>query len=104
MVFFKNADMQKVIKSKIKDDTGKIVTTFLLDETIYRVSLQPISEKERTYTWGQSIKSKKQIFCDESLNVNDLIYCKGKVYEIEDSLYNCYAIQESDVKINEDNK
>lgn len=100
MVFFKNEDMQKVIKSKIKDDTGKIVTTFLLDEAIYRVSLQPISEKERTYTWGQSIKSKKQIFCDESLNTDDLIYCKGKVYEIEDSLYNCYAIQESNVKLN----
>ncbi|MDB2119611.1 MAG: hypothetical protein E7K85_04785 [Clostridium sp.] len=103
MVGFINATIKKVIKIKNKV-YGEIKTSYILDLEDIDVCLRPISNKEKTKDWGLDIKSNKKIYCDTELEVGDLIYCKGKVYEIEDVFDNRYALLESDVKINEDNK
>lgn len=99
MIFFKNNRMKKIIKTKEKNNKGQIQTIYKLDRVEYDICLQELSTKEAIDTWGVSIISRKQMFSDELLSIGDLVYIDENVYEIEDKLYDCFAIKNSDIKV-----
>lgn len=103
MVFFKNADIETTIKTKIKNEVGQLVEAYTRGNNSIRVNIQPIDIKAIKYTWGEEIKSQFQMYADELFSVGDIIIWKNKTYEIEKHIpwnsYNLYAIKDKVVVI-----
>lgn len=91
------------VESK-KNTIGQIIKKYVLEKE-YKADIQPIDEKSFKYIWGNEIKSNLQMFCDENLQVNDLIVYNNTAYRIEKKVpwddYNMYALLESDVSIHD---
>lgn len=99
---FKDSTITTTTKTRIKDK-GQVITSYYLDKT-YDVDMQPIEESTKTKTWGNDIESTWQVFCDEDMNVGDIIIYNNKSYSIEKKIdwisYKIYAIKEVDIKVN----
>lgn len=104
MIFFKNTEIETTKKTIVKNEVGQLVEGYVKSGVKFMVNLQPIDIKAIKNTWGEDIKSKFQIYADESLGVGDVILINNKSYEIEKhipwSSYNIYAIKDVDVIIN----
>lgn len=87
-----------------KNKIGQVIKIYSLDRD-YPCDIQPIDEKAYKYTWGYDIKSNIQMFCDESLNIDDVISYNNIPYKIEKKIpwdeYYVYALLESDMKLND---
>ncbi|MGL5328250.1 MAG: hypothetical protein ACRDD7_03205 [Peptostreptococcaceae bacterium] len=103
MVFFKNADMKKIKVTKDKNNIGKIVETLVIENEVYRVNLQPITDESKVKTWGMDIDSKFQIYSDTFLNVGDYILVNNNSFEVDKEVnwvsYGLYAIKEKVLKL-----
>lgn len=102
MEWFYNKEFFKSELTTSKNKIGQWIKKYSLGQG-YPCDIQPIDEKAYKYTWGEDIKSKLQMFSDESLKVDDIIIYNNKTYKIEKKVkwddYNIYAILESDVTI-----
>lgn len=82
---------------------GNVLTTYLKKSAV-QCDIQPIEENTKTKTWGNDIESTWQVFCDEDMNVGDIIIYNNKSYSIEKKIdwisYKIYAIKEVDIKVN----
>lgn len=89
-------------KNKHKNEIGQVIESYIKDKS-YKCDIQPIDERLYNYTWGNDIKSNLQMFCNESLQVNDLLVINDKPYKIEKKInwddYSIYALLESEVII-----
>ncbi|MDQ0150036.1 hypothetical protein ACFO6R_08465 [Eubacterium multiforme] len=69
----------------------------------FKCDIQPILEKAIKYTWGSQIKSKLQMYCNENLNVDDVIVVDDITYKVEEKKdwkeYKVYAILECDIDV-----
>lgn len=82
---------------------GNVLTTYLKKAAV-QCDIQPIEESTKTKTWGNDIESTWQVFCNEDMNVGDIIIYNNKSYSIEKKIdwisYKIYAIKEVDIKVN----
>ncbi|MGL4848505.1 MAG: hypothetical protein ACRC28_06195 [Clostridium sp.] len=95
-------------KVKVRNEIGQVIEGYYLVDD-YKCAIQPILEKSIKYVWGNNIKSNLEMYCNEELNINDVIIISSKPYKIENKKdwfdYKMYALLETKVKlINENNK
>lgn len=104
MVFIKNATIETVIKTSIKNNIGQVIEGYKKSGISYKVNIQPIDIKSIKYTWGEDIISKYQVYADEILEVGDIIIWNNKTFEVEKVIdyinYRLYAIRDKEVIIN----
>ena len=102
MDWFYNKTISLTVETSEKNAIGQCIKHYRKGEDI-ACDVQPIDEKGYKYTWGQDIKSNLQVYCDEILNVDDVVIYNNKVYKIEKKIpwddYNIYAILEADIKV-----
>lgn len=107
MNFWYNKTVYKTTKTIVKNQIGQLIEIYKKDDT-FKADIQPIDEKSYKYTWGNDIKSRLQMFCNEDLLVNEILVNDNKTYKIEKKIkwddYNIYAILESDTEIYEEDK
>lgn len=100
--WFYNKTYSTTKYTKVKNKIGQWIKGYSLDKS-YPCDIQPIDERAYKYTWGEDIKSNLQLFCNESLLVNNILVNDYKTYTIEKKIswddYYIYAILESDEKI-----
>lgn len=81
---------------------GSVITSYVKFSAI-QCDIQPIEEATRAKTWGEDIEATLQIWCDEALNVGDIIVYNNEAYAIEKVIdwisYRNYAIKKVDVEI-----
>ncbi|HHD2743816.1 TPA: hypothetical protein ACOTGW_002733 [Clostridium perfringens] len=86
----------KVIKVK----ENMVTKTKYVKDKKYKCDIQPITERAIKYTWGKDIKSKVEIYCNESILINDILVNDNKIYKVEDKKdwkeYKIYALLECD--------
>ncbi len=104
MIFFKNKTIETTIKTKVKNKIGQLVDEgYKKDGNSYRVNVQPMDIKAIKYVFGEDIIADFQMYCDELLNVKDIIVMDNKTYSIEKAIpwntYNLYAIKSVDVEV-----
>lgn len=99
---FKNFVINTTTKTTTKN-LGREITFYTISTPI-QCDIQPIEESIKTKTWGNDIESTWQVFCDEDMNVGDIIIYNNKSYSIEKKIdwisYKIYAIKEVDIKVN----
>ncbi|OPX48495.1 hypothetical protein [Clostridium thermobutyricum] len=97
----KNQYWTTKIKSS-KNEINQVINSYVKD-VWYKCNMQPITEQSIKYIWGNEVKSNIQIFCNENINVGDLIVINNISYEIEKKyawgISNYYAILESDINV-----
>ena len=80
----------QVIKKYVKSDS-------------FDCDIQPMDEKTIKYVFGEDIKSRLQMYCDENLNVDDVIIYNNSSYRIEKKIpwddYYLYALMEWDCEV-----
>lgn len=103
MIFFKNKTIETTINTKVKNNIGKVIEGYKKDGNSYRVNVQPLDIKSIKYVFGEDIIADFQMYCDELLNVKDIIVLNNKTYSIEKVIpwntYNLYAIKSVDVGV-----
>lgn len=99
MSFWYNKELYKTIYTTIKNEAAQLIKGYKRAD-IFMGDVQPI--EDRTY-WGNDVKSNIQLYCDEDLNVDDIIFYNDKTYVIEKKIpwddYNLYALLEKGVKL-----
>ena len=101
MECFYDQEIYKTTQNKVRNEIGQLVESYQLSDFFYG-DIQPIDEKSYKYTWGGSIKSTYQLFCNENIEVNKILVYDDKNYKIEKKIkwndYSIYALEEVDVK------
>ena len=99
---FKDFTVYTTTKTTTKN-LGREITYYTISTPI-QCDIQPIEESTKTKTWGNDIESMWQVFCDEDMNVGDIIIYNNKSYSIEKKIdwisYKIYAIKGVDIKVN----
>lgn len=98
---FKNFVIHTTTKTTTKN-LGREITFYTISTPI-QCDIQPIEESTKTKTWGNDIESTLQIWCDEDLNVGDVIVYNNEAYVIEKLIdwvsYKIYAIKKADIEV-----
>lgn len=98
---FKDFTIYTTTKEATKN-LGNILTTYL-KKTAVQCDIQPVEESAKAKTWGNDIEATWQVFCDEDMNVGDVIIYNNKSYSIEKKIdwisYKIYAIKKVDVEV-----
>lgn len=101
--YFYNNEIYLATKSTARNEIGQEIDGYVRKITAIKCDVQPIDEKGVKYTWGEDIESNLQVFCDELLEVDDIIIFNNKVYQVEKVIdwgdYKIYAIKSSDIEV-----
>lgn len=100
---FYEKEIYTVKKIVEENEIGQIIEKYVKDKSIM-VDIQPINAYAKANTWGNDVISQKEVYCDEILQVGDILLYKNKTYEIEKRIewddYNIYAIKGVDIVVN----
>lgn len=101
--YFYKEDLYLTTMSTTRNEIGQEIDGYVKNHIPIKCDVQPIDEKGIKYTWGEDIESNLQVFCDELLEVDNIIIWKGKVYQVEKIVdwtdYRIYAIKSSDEEV-----
>lgn len=90
--------------SEIEEKEGlHIKKIYKVNKKIFKCDIQPITEQSIRYIWGEEIKSKLQMYCNENLLIYDILVNDNKTYKIEAKKdwkeYKIYALLETDLEV-----
>lgn len=101
-MYFYNKEVYSVKKIETENEIGQIIEKYVKDK-LFMADVQPINAYAKANNWGNDVISQKEVYCDEILQVGDILLHKNKTYEIEKSIewddYNIYAIKGVDIVV-----
>lgn len=82
MDWFYNSVLFKTQKSKDKNQIGQLIETYL-KTTNFKADVQPVEAASVKKTFGEDVECDFMVYCDEPLEVSNIVIYKGKPYEVK---------------------
>lgn len=102
MEFFYDKEVFKTKLIEEKNNIGQLIKSYTIDIS-FMADVQPILEESKSTVWGENIKGKYEMYCNEEFKIDDVIVYIGKSYIIENKIhwddYFIYSLLERDVKV-----
>lgn len=104
MIFFRNANIRKVINEHSKNEIGQVVSKNKIDDKEYNVNIQPIENSTKSKIWGETIKSTYNMYIEKNIvKAGDFIYWNNESYKVEKIImwntYDIAALKKEGIKI-----
>lgn len=102
MNWFYDSTLYKVQKTKIKNEIGQQIENYVKTLS-FKADVQPVEAAVVKKTFGEDIECDYIVYCDEKLQVNDIVIYGNKPYEVKQIKpwdYTIAAVHGVDLNVN----